>query len=72
VVAAHGNRSASSDVGVAIGLLTAAADGAAANVRINLTGLKDEGFKTGAEAETTRLLSGAAAAAGDAMRAVAN
>lgn len=69
-VAAHGNRSASSDVGVAMGLLTAAAEGAAANVRINLTSMKDEGFKTEAEAETTRLLSGAAAAAGDAMRAV--
>ena len=71
-VAAHGNRSASSDVGVAIGLLKAAADGAAANVRINLTSLKDESFKTEAEAETTRLLSSAAAAADDAMRAVAN
>ena len=71
-VAAHGNRSASSDVGVAIGLLKAAANGAAANVRINLTSLKDESFKTEAEAETTRLLSSAAAAADDAMRAVAN
>ena len=71
-VAAHANRSASSDVGVAIGLLKAAADGAAANVRINLTSLKDESFKTEAEAETTRLLSSAVAAADDAMRAVAN
>lgn len=71
-VAAHGNRSASSDVGVAIGLLKAAANGAAANVRINLTSLNDESFKTEAEAETTRLLSSAAAAADDAMRAVAN
>ena len=45
-VADYGNRSAASDVGVAIGLLKAAADGAAANVRINLAGLKDEAFKT--------------------------
>ena len=55
-VADHGNRSADSDVGVAIGLLKAAADGAAANVRINLEGLKDEGYKAATEAETARLL----------------
>lgn len=59
IVAANGNRSADSDVGVAIGLLKAAATGAAANVRINLEGLKDEGFKAAAEAETARLLSAA-------------
>ena len=56
VVADYGNRSADSDVGVAIGLLNAAAAGAAANVRINLEGLKDEGFKAAAGAETARLL----------------
>jgi len=61
-VADHGNRSAESDVGVAIGLLKAAAAGAAANVRINLEGLKDEGFKTAAEAETARLLAPSALA----------
>lgn len=55
-VADHGNRSADSDVGVAIGLLKAAAAGAAANVRINLEGLKDEGYKAATEAETARLL----------------
>ena len=71
-VAAHGNRSAASDVGVAIELLKAAADGAAANVRINLTSLKNEGFKAETEVETTRLLSSVAATAGDAMRAVAS
>ena len=56
VVQDYGNRSAESDVGVAIGLLKAAADGAAANVRINLGGLKDEAFKAAAEADTARLL----------------
>jgi formiminotetrahydrofolate cyclodeaminase len=55
-VADNGNPSADSDVGVAIGLLKAAAAGAAANVRINLEGLKDEGFKAATEAETARLL----------------
>ena len=56
VVADNGNKSADSDVGVAIGLLRAAANGAAANVRINLEGLKDEGYKAATEAETARLL----------------
>lgn len=60
-VAAHGNASADSDTGVAIGLLKAAAAGAAANVRINLGGVKDEAFKAAAEAETARLLSAALA-----------
>jgi formiminotetrahydrofolate cyclodeaminase len=57
IVAKHGNASAASDAGVAIGLLAAAADGAAANVRINLAGLKDEGYKSATETETARLLS---------------
>lgn len=55
-VAACGNASADSDVGVAIGLLKAAAGGAAANVRINLGGLKDAAFASATEAETARLL----------------
>jgi formiminotetrahydrofolate cyclodeaminase len=59
-VADYGNQAAASDVGVAIGLLRAAADGAAANVRINLTGLKDEAFNSASEAETSRLLAAAA------------
>lgn len=70
-VAEHGNRSAASDVGVAIGLLKAAADGAAANVRINLASLKDEGFKAATEAETSRLSEQAAAHSAAAMRSVA-
>jgi formiminotetrahydrofolate cyclodeaminase len=55
-VADFGNPSAASDAGVAIGLLKAAAEGAAANVRINLMGLKDEAFNAATDAETTRLL----------------
>lgn len=70
-VADHGNRSAASDAGVAIGLIKAAADGAAANVRINLASVKDEGFKTATEAETARLSDEAAAHAATAMRSLA-
>jgi methenyltetrahydrofolate cyclohydrolase len=55
-----GNASAASDVGVAIGLLRAAAQGAAANVEINLTGLKDEAYKNATAAETARLRSAGA------------
>jgi methenyltetrahydrofolate cyclohydrolase len=50
-----GNASAASDVGVAIGLLRAAAQGAAANVEINLAGLKDEAYKNATATETARL-----------------
>lgn len=64
-VADYGNQSAESDVGVAIGLLKAAAEGAAANVLINLTGLKDEAFTGATEAELMRLR---AAAAGQDLR----
>ena len=56
-VAAYGNRSAVSDVGVAIGLLEAAAAGAAANVRINLGSLRDQQFTSTVGDETGRLLS---------------
>jgi methenyltetrahydrofolate cyclohydrolase len=61
VVAANGNRSAASDVGVAIGLLEAAAAGAAANVTTNLDGLKDQAFKSRASAETSSLTANVAA-----------
>lgn len=54
-VAQHGNRSAASDVGVAVSLLTAAADGAAANVRINLDGLKDPDYKAAVDRDLTSL-----------------
>jgi formiminotetrahydrofolate cyclodeaminase len=52
VVAAHGYRSAASDVGVAIALLVAGATGAMLNVDANLEALGDGAFRTrvGAEA----------------------
>jgi methenyltetrahydrofolate cyclohydrolase len=68
VVAEHGNRSAASDAGVAIGLLRAAANGAHANVQINLDGIKDEAFKAATGEEAARLSSAAAADAATAMR----
>ena len=71
VVAEHGNRSAASDAGVAIGLLRAAASGAHANVQINLDGIKDEAFRTKTGAEAERLSSAAAADAATAMGWVA-
>lgn len=71
-VADFGNRSASSDVGVAIGLLQAAADGAAANVRINLTSLKDESFRDTTAAELARLAEAARSHAAEALRSVAS
>lgn len=55
-VAACGNRSAVSDVGVAIGLLEAAAAGAEANVRINLGSVRDAQFTSAAGDETTTLI----------------
>jgi formiminotetrahydrofolate cyclodeaminase len=69
-VADLGNQSAVSDVGVAIGLLKAAADGAAANVRVNLASSKDDAFKTATEAETSRLATDAAAHAATAAHAL--
>jgi len=66
VVAEHGNRNAVSDVGVGIGLLQAAADGAIANVRINIGSLQDESFKTSASTDvdtiSKRIAADAAAA----------
>lgn len=71
VVAEHGNASAASDAGVAVGLLGAAAAGANANVHTNLEGIKDQAFKTATAAEAARLSSAAAADAATAMRSVA-
>ncbi len=55
-VARLGNPSAASDAGVGAGLLSAAAHGAAANVRINLDGMQDEAYRAGTEKETATLL----------------
>jgi formiminotetrahydrofolate cyclodeaminase len=66
-VAEHGNRSAASDAGVAIGLLRAAAAGAQANVQTNLDGIKNEAFKATTGAEAARWL---AAATADAHAAI--
>jgi formiminotetrahydrofolate cyclodeaminase len=55
-VAALGNPSASSDLLVAIGMLRAAAEGAAANVRINLESLTDESFRADAAARISAVL----------------
>jgi methenyltetrahydrofolate cyclohydrolase len=44
VVAAHGNRNATSDVGVAIGLLRTGFEGAHLNVNANLGGIKDADY----------------------------
>ena len=60
-VAQHGNVSAASDVGVAAGLIYAACEGAAANVRINLGAWSDERFRTETAAETEALSTRAAA-----------
>ena len=63
VVAAAGARVATSDVFVAIGLLKAAADGAAANVRANIDGLPDETFVRETTRQLTRTLDAVARAA---------
>lgn len=55
-VVQHGNPSAASDAGVAVSLLRAAAEGAHANVQINLDSIKDEAFKSAAGADAARLL----------------
>jgi glutamate formiminotransferase/formiminotetrahydrofolate cyclodeaminase len=61
VVARLGNPSAASDAGVGVGLLAAAAEGAAANVRVNLDGLADTAFRDEAAAAMEQLLAQAAA-----------
>ena len=55
VVATHANRAAVSDVGVGIGLVQAASDGAGANVRINLESIHDDAFRTSATQDMDRL-----------------
>lgn len=62
-VAAAGARVATSDIVVAIGLLKAAADGAASNVRANIDGLSDEAFVRATTRQLTRTLDAVARAA---------
>lgn len=62
-VAAMGARVAVSDVLVAIGLLKAAADGAASNVRANIEGMDDEAFVRETTRQLTRTLDAIARAA---------
>ena len=62
-VAADGARVAASDIVVAIGLLKAAADGAASNVRANIDGLPDEAFVRETTRQLTRTLDAVARAA---------
>jgi methenyltetrahydrofolate cyclohydrolase len=54
IVASHGYKSASSDVGVAVGLLSAGAAGAQLNVDVNLDAIADSAYRdhVGAEART--------------------
>lgn len=56
IVARCGNPTASSDVGVGVRLLEAAAGGAEANVRVNLKGIRDEALKTDAERNAARFV----------------
>jgi methenyltetrahydrofolate cyclohydrolase len=67
-VAAHGNASAASDVGVAVALLRAGAHGARLNVDINLGGLADKAYAERVRRDVERA---AESAARDADRAVA-
>jgi formiminotetrahydrofolate cyclodeaminase len=67
-VAAHGNASAASDVGVAVALLRAGAHGARLNVEINVGGLADAAF---AERVRQDVVRAAESAARDADKAVA-
>lgn len=69
-VARCGNTSAACDVGVAVGLLEAAAAGADANVRINLDGLRDQAEVARLRDEAERLAARARAAGAAARQAL--
>lgn len=66
-VARHGYQSARSDIGVAIGLLTAGTAGARLNVDVNLETVSDAAYRDATAAEARRLMT----AAGDGARAAA-
>ena len=55
-VAAHGYKSAASDVGVAIALLTAGATGAKLNVDANIDAIADPAYRTKVAADSRELL----------------
>lgn len=69
-VAAAGARVATSDIFVAVGLLKAAADGAASNVRANIDGLADETFVRETMRQLTRTLDAVARAVHASMAAL--
>ena len=66
----RGNRGAFTDVGVAVLLAEAALRGASLNCRVNLASIKDEGFRTQAEARLADLLARADAAGHEVMAIV--
>src|SRR5262245_33812356 len=55
IVGAHGNPSASSDVGVATALLRAGLEGARLNVEVNLGSIKDEAYTRAVSEEVAHL-----------------
>jgi len=63
VVATHGYKSAASDVGVAIALLTAGATGAKLNVDVNIEAITDPAYRTQVGAHSRDLLETIAAIA---------
>src|SRR5262249_57328239 len=65
-VAAHGNRNAASDVGVAIALLHTGLDGARLNVNANLGGIKEAAYSKSVAEEIDRLVAQATASYKDA------
>jgi formiminotetrahydrofolate cyclodeaminase len=69
-VAGAGNRAATADLLVAIGIVRAAADGAAANVRANLDTLDDHAFTASAMQRLTATLEDASQSAHNAFGAL--
>jgi formiminotetrahydrofolate cyclodeaminase len=70
-VARHGNPSASSDVGVALELLSAGLRGAALNVHANLGSIDEPGWVDGVRSEVEKLEAAAPLLAADARAALA-